>query len=1035
MTTEKKAPHDGEAKKLKKQKQYPTTADFARINAAALGCLDRIALNFAPGGKMEGREYVTLNPTRPDSSTGSFKINLDTGRWRDFAEDAGASGGDAVSFVSYVLGAAHQSEGLRALADFLGMPVVEGDHPGPGPAAPSFKLSEPKAEEPRPVMPIPAAALASKPTTTPRGEKPSHVWPYKDAAGRLLCEVWRIDPPDGSRKQFLPLTYWGEAGGWQFKAPPEPRPLYGLDRLAARPNDPVLYCEGEKACDAASLLLPGFVCVTTMNGAQSPGKADLSPLAGRALYGWPDFDPAGKQYVETVAGLALAAGAASVELLDLRALAINPLTGEPCPLPKGWDAANAAGRGWTPKSLAACVRWLPPFKDAESATATPEGETQADGDTAAKPEATPAMLESKPHAAGGAAAKAKAPQAHDHHKTAKPGAAAAAMLPEGFELDPDGSTHKRAGLYFVQTKNRKDPETGETLQSIETIWLCNPLRVSALCRNHEGGEWGRVLEFEDRDGRAHRVVVDLSMLAGSGEGLRSLLLGHGLEISTLAEARRRLMDFILHSHPAAKARITHKTGWHDGVFVLPDRTIGPGDGDAVIFSSEAETPAFVCKGSLQEWQDNIARYAVGNAYLVFTISLALSAALLAFVNGEGCIFHLRGKSTATSSSGKTTGQRVGVSVSGAPETLRRWRLTDNSLESLCEAFNDLCLYLDELAQLDPKAAGDAAYLIAHGEGKGRMGRGGEARPVRRWLTIVLSSGEISLEQHMAVAERKHRAGQAVRFIELTADAGHGMGVFADLHGFQGAAQFADHLREAATQYHGTALQAWLEWIVANRAELAAKVRDFKAKYVERALSGMASPEGTVRRVCDKFALVAVAGELGISAGILPWPQGEAVAATSSLFNSWLADRGGAGSQEEGRLIEQVKDFLARHGEARFTDFHRAKQGDDRAPRTVNRAGFVIRYREADGLARDTVEEEDGSSRTPTRSEFFVFREVFRGEICAGFDYRDAEKALVKAGVLIPGNDGRMTVKPRLPGFANPPRVYKLTMDEGAAGAS
>jgi len=255
-----------------------------------------------------------------------------------------------------------------------------------------------------------------------------------------------------------------------------------------------------------------------------------------------------------------------------------------------------------------------------------------------------------------------------------------------------------------------------------------------------------------------------------------------------------------------------------------------------------------------------------------------------------------------------------------------------------------------------------------------------------------------------------------------------MGVFAELHGFANPAQFADHLRDAAAMFHGTGMDAWLAWLVANRAELPERIRAFKLQYVERMLSEMAQPEATVRRVCDKFALVAVAGELAIDGGVLPWPPGVAVAATGKLFRNWVEARGGAGSQEESRLIEQVRDFLARHGESRFSDLHRANLGDDRAPRTVNRAGFVNRYRDSDGLARSTVEDENGTRRTPRRSEFYVFPEVFRNEICAGYEYRDAEKVLARVGVLIPGRD-RMTVKPRLPGFANPPRVYLLTLDE------
>ena len=76
----------------------------------------------APGGcragNVCGREYVTLNPTRPDRRAGSFKVNLHTGRWADFA--TGDKGGDVVSLAAYLFGL-RQSDAARRLADALGM--------------------------------------------------------------------------------------------------------------------------------------------------------------------------------------------------------------------------------------------------------------------------------------------------------------------------------------------------------------------------------------------------------------------------------------------------------------------------------------------------------------------------------------------------------------------------------------------------------------------------------------------------------------------------------------------------------------------------------------------------------------------------------------------------------------------------------------------------------------------------------------------------------------------------------------------------
>jgi hypothetical protein len=92
--------------------------DFAKINAAALPALPALCARWMPGGKRIGREYVALNPTRADERAGSFKVNLQTGRWADFA--TGDKGGDVVSLATYLFGL-RQWEAARRLAEALGM--------------------------------------------------------------------------------------------------------------------------------------------------------------------------------------------------------------------------------------------------------------------------------------------------------------------------------------------------------------------------------------------------------------------------------------------------------------------------------------------------------------------------------------------------------------------------------------------------------------------------------------------------------------------------------------------------------------------------------------------------------------------------------------------------------------------------------------------------------------------------------------------------------------------------------------------------
>ena len=92
--------------------------DFDGINRAALATLPALLHRWLPDGRMHGREYVALNPTRADKRPGSFRINIGTGRWADFA--TGDRGGDTVSLAAYLAGTG-QAEAASSLADMLGV--------------------------------------------------------------------------------------------------------------------------------------------------------------------------------------------------------------------------------------------------------------------------------------------------------------------------------------------------------------------------------------------------------------------------------------------------------------------------------------------------------------------------------------------------------------------------------------------------------------------------------------------------------------------------------------------------------------------------------------------------------------------------------------------------------------------------------------------------------------------------------------------------------------------------------------------------
>jgi putative DNA primase/helicase len=142
----------------------------------------------------------------------------------------------------------------------------------------------------RAIMPVPNNVPGAFPPH--RLGKPDSWWVYMETTRRRLFEVARFDKQNGD-KEVLPLTFCEGPDGkreWRWQAPPAPRPLYGLDRLAQRPESPVLISEGEKVADAAAALFPDYVAVTSHGGARAAAKSHWRPLRGRSVIVWPDHD-------------------------------------------------------------------------------------------------------------------------------------------------------------------------------------------------------------------------------------------------------------------------------------------------------------------------------------------------------------------------------------------------------------------------------------------------------------------------------------------------------------------------------------------------------------------------------------------------------------------------------------------------------------------------------------------------------------------------------------------------------------------------
>jgi putative DNA primase/helicase len=526
--------------------------------------------------------------------------------------------------------------------------------------------------------------------------------------------------------------------------------------------------------------------------------------------------------------------------------------------------------------------------------------------------------------------------------------------------------------------------------------ICAPLRVVADSRDIHGKNWGRILEFRDKDGTLQQCYMKMQDLKRDGDDVVDVLLSRGLSIAPGKKARLRLVEYIQNSQPENlhKARSTEMTGWHGNRFVLPDEVLGDGDETIIYQGRQTEARAYDRQATAEDWQANVGRLCIGNSRLVLAVATCFAAPLLPIVGMESGGFHFVG----TSSTGKSTALHVAASVMGQPKDyIQSWRATSNGLEGIAKFHNHSCLMLDELSQVQPKEAGEIAYMLANGSGKLRANIKGEAREKASWELLFLSSGEVTLAEHMHEGGKRARAGQGNRLVDIQADAGKGMGIFENIHDLPGGAAFSDALKSNARLYHGEAFRSYILKVIsddAGREQLPGLIGELVKGLVPNAASEQ------VQRVANRFALIAAAGELATQYGITGWEAGEAARAATVCFQSWISLRGGVGNQETENLLAQVRGFFEQYGDSRFVALAENEAVGLRIwppyQKVNNRAGFYRRI-------------SDGTT------EYYVLPEAFR-EICSGFSVGPSAKLLVGKGIITPANDGKSQRSKRLPGM-------------------
>lgn len=464
---------------------------------------------------------------------------------------------------------------------------------------------------------------------------------------------------------------------------------------------------------------------------------------------------------------------------------------------------------------------------------------------------------------------------------------------------------------------------------------------------------------------------------GTQEGWKQLR--NNINIPSKRQKLDLLTEYIQEQESAVDWRITDVAGWHDDAYILPNGEI-VGNNCNLFFNAKIKPNkrrAYNASGTLEEWKQHIGRYAAGNSRFCLALGAAFAAPLLRWLNVDGGILHVYGQS----SSGKTTAQRIALSVWGHGKLAgENWNSTALAVVNNAAARNDGLLALDEIGEdASGKSVDQSIYTLANGQGRAQGAKDGGNRAEIRFRTLVISSGETSLEGHMSKHGRNAMAGQLVRCPSIP----HAL---EEHHDFPDFRVFTQHLTNASYQYYGTVGREFICRITDSINNVKENVRSRFEHHLSYLMQTYPLSDQSARST-QLFAAAICALELACKWDLTGFSAEEGIAQITRCFADWQKIQPNRISYEEAQIIRVATDFV-QTSDLFFLN-------PDQPPSSISLPfpGYVRRAQ---------FEDED--------SEYFVFPKIFMEQVVKGFDEEKVKEVLYKAGWLQKGADNRWIVQ-------------------------
>jgi putative DNA primase/helicase len=530
--------------------------------------------------------------------------------------------------------------------------------------------------------------------------------------------------------------------------------------------------------------------------------------------------------------------------------------------------------------------------------------------------------------------------------------------------------------------------------------IAGRLRVLSRARDSNSANWSRLVELINGDGKLVRRLLPEKLLKVNGsKQIFSELADVGFELPEKAEDRTAFLQYLRDPEINPRTTIVRANGYvSDWVYLLGSQVIGAKSRDFFPDTAiEADPNRYEVRGTLVDWQRDMASFVAGNALPMVAIMAAFVGPIIKPLGLENGGIQFFG----ASSLGKTALLSCAASVLGPPSegAMVSWATTVNGLDDLALARSDSVLVIDETASAadqNNSPAGvilPAIYRLCGGIEKARKHIGIAPKPLQaRWRIFVISSSEKSVPELASAAGQELLTGGRVRFIDIAADAEQGLGVFDQLpEGIATSRELTDELKLRSEKSCGTAQREFLKRFLKELKQSKEDLRQYLDRRIDafRKQAQVQGFDGAESRIATHFAAIHAAGCLAAKYGVLPWSRTQMGEACLRCYRGVIERHVSENINTENEIKERVRSSW----EKIRPKLGRLKKG--RGPGTDPKdLGWL--------------------KTSPSGVDEIILKQKTFSKLCGNVPA--VSRMLADKGVLVRNTDGKPTVQRAIPGI-------------------